>query len=170
MNDEQSLLWDKIQNFEIDDIDSSFTFTARLARENSWSLEYALRAVFEYKKFIFLITISDLPQTPSDEIDQVWHLHLLYTESYWIDLCENIINKNIHHGPTKGAEERGLFKEQYVKTLDFYKSIFNEYPPKDIWPDVNSRFKYVHFSRVNRTENWIIPKFKFKNLWKYFQK
>ncbi|WP_159017878.1 glycine-rich domain-containing protein [Algibacter sp. L3A6] len=162
MNEEQNLLWNKLQSFEIDDIDSSFNFTDRLARENNWSFEYALRAVLEYKKFIFLIAISNFPQTPSDEIDQVWHLHLLYTESYWIDLCKNTIKKNIHHGPTKGLEERGLFKEQYLKTLGFYESTFNERPPEDIWIDVESRFKYVRFTRVNRAKNWVIPKFIFK--------
>lgn len=159
MNEKQLSIWNKIRDFEIDDIDSSFTFTDRLARENNWTLEYALRAVFEYKKFIFLITISELPQTPSDEIDQVWHLHLLYTESYWIAMCKNLIHKNIHHGPTKGSEERSLFKDQYLKTLEFYQSIFNEKPPSDIWPSVKSRFKFIHFTRVNRAKYWIIPKF-----------
>jgi hypothetical protein len=163
MTEEQNKLWNKIQNLEIDDIDSSFTFTDRLARENDWSIEYSLRAILEYKKFIFLITISDFPQTPSDQIDQVWHLHLLYTESYWIELCKNTINKNIHHGPTKGSEERTLFKEQYIKTLEFYESIFKEKPPKDIWIDVEIRFKEIHFTRINRKKYWIIPKIRFNN-------
>lgn len=162
MTEEQNKIWNKIQNFEIDDIDSSFTFTDRLARENSWSIEYSLRTILEYKKFIFLITISDFPQTPSDQIDQVWHLHLLYTESYWIELCKYTINKNIHHGPTKGSEERPLFKEQYLKTLEYYESSFNEKPPKDIWVNVERRFKEIHFTRVNRKINWIIPKLRFK--------
>lgn len=162
MTEEQLKLWDKIRNFEIDDIDSSFTFTDRLARENNWSLEYSLRAVHEYKKFLFLIVISDFPQTPSDQVDQVWHLHLLYTQSYWIDFCQNTINKSIHHGPTKGAEEKPLFKEQYIKTLEFYESIFSKKPPKDIWVDVDARFKEIHFTRVNKHKNWIIPKLLFK--------
>ncbi|MBC8756121.1 hypothetical protein H2O64_15705 [Kordia sp. YSTF-M3] len=154
----QTKLWNKIRNFEIDDISSSFTFTDRIARENGWSLEYSLRAVLEYKKFLFLIVISDFPQTPSDQIDQVWHLHLLYTKSYWIDFCQNTIQKSIHHGPTKGVEEKSLFKEQYLKTLEFYESIFSKQPPKDIWVDVDTRFKEIHFTRVNRHKNWIIPK------------
>lgn len=163
MTEEQTKIWAEIQNFELDDIDSSFTFTDRLARENDWSLEYSLRAVLEYKKFIFLITISDFPHTPSDQIDQVWHLHLLFTESYWIDLCKNTIRKNIHHGPTKGSEQKGLFKEQYTKTLRLYKSLFMEMPPQDIWPDAKTRFKEIRFTRVNRRKNWILPKLLFKN-------
>ncbi|EDP96178.1 hypothetical protein U8527_14800 [Kordia algicida OT-1] len=162
MTETQKRLWDKIRSFEIDDAHSSFTFTDRLARENNWTLAYTLRAVLEYKKFLFLIAISDVPQTPSDQIDQVWHLHLLYTQSYWIDFCQNTINKQIHHGPTKGSEEKQLFKEQYTKTLELYESVFLKKPPKDIWVDVDTRFKEIHFTRVNRHRNWIIPKFLFK--------
>ncbi|WP_046758839.1 glycine-rich domain-containing protein [Kordia jejudonensis] len=161
MTEAQKLLWDKIRSFEIDDVDSSFTFTDRLARENDWTLEYSIRTVLEYKKFLFLIAISDFPQTPSDQIDQVWHLHLLYTQSYWIDFCQNTINKQIHHGPTKGAEEKMLFKEQYMRTLAFYESIFLKKPPKDIWVDVETRFKEIHFTRINRRKYWILPKLRF---------
>ena len=72
--------------------------------------------------------IADFPLTPSDQIDQVWHLHLLYTQSYWIDFCKNTIQKDIHHGPTKGAEQKPLFKDQYLKTLEFYESVFKKKP------------------------------------------
>lgn len=161
MNNKQKEIWKKIEEFEIDDLGSSFSFTDRLARENDWPVEYTLRAIHEYKKFIFLVVISDGPCTPSDQIDQVWHLHLLYTHSYWIELCKNTINKEIHHGPTKGAEERNSFKEQYTKTLNLYKSIFNENAPKDIWVDLNERFNNIHFTRVNRHKFWVFPKPKF---------
>ncbi|WP_430412980.1 glycine-rich domain-containing protein [Kordia sp.] len=162
MTELQVTLWDKVRDFEIDDINSSFTFTDRLARENDWSLEYSLRAILEYKKFLFLVVISEFPLTPSDQIDQVWHLHLLYTQSYWIDFCQNTIQKQIHHGPTKGSEQKPLFKDQYLKTVAFYESIFSKKPPKDIWVDLDTRFKEIHFTRVNRHKNWIIPKLLFR--------
>ena len=52
MTKQENEIWCKIKNFEIDDMGSSFTFTDRLVRENSWSMEYALRTIQEYKKFI----------------------------------------------------------------------------------------------------------------------
>jgi hypothetical protein len=97
-------LWDKLEEFQLDDFDSTFTFTDRLCRENGWKYEYAVRVINEYKKFIFLICISDHPLTPSDQVDQVWHLHLLYTRSYWTDFCKNTLGREIHHGPTKGGK------------------------------------------------------------------
>lgn len=160
MTTTQQELWQRLEAFELDDVTSSFTFSDRLARENSWSIEYCLRAILEYKKFIFLSCVRNQPLTPSDEIDQVWHLHLLYTHSYWIEMCQDTINRQIHHGPTRGIEERGVFKDQYQQTLDDYTEIFGVVPPKDIWPPKDTRFKSIHFSRVNRDQNWIIPKLK----------
>lgn len=154
-------LWHKIESFEIDDLDSSFSFSDRLARENSWSMEYCLRIILEYKKFMYLICVSKSPLTPSDEIDQVWHLHLLYTQSYWIDFCGDVLKTQIHHGPTKGASEQETFKDQYQNTLDLYKITFAKNPPSDIWPETSKRFKAIHFSRVNRQKYWVIPKLKF---------
>ncbi|UTW64629.1 hypothetical protein KFE98_03280 [bacterium SCSIO 12741] len=163
MTEEQHLLWTRIQDFEIDDIESDFTFTDRLARENDWSMEYSVRTIHEYKKFLFLICIAKHPLTPSDQVDQVWHLHLLYTHSYWIDLCKNTLNRDIHHGPTKGGQqEKDKFKDWYGETKRFYQQVFEEPYPEDIWPRSEVRFGELRFTRVNRHRNWVIPKPKFK--------
>lgn len=159
MTSQQLELWEKINQFEIDDEESSFTFTDRLARENDWTIEYSLRAVHEYKKFMFLICLAEHPLTPSDEVDQVWHLHLIYTRSYWEDFCGKTLGKIIHHGPTKGGtEERTKFIDWYEKTLEFYKEVFKLEPPKDIWPKSKDRFGEVVFTRVNRHKNWVFKK------------
>ncbi len=158
MTDQQAELWNSIKEFELDDIHASFSFSDRLVRENAWSLAYAIRAIFEYKKFMFLICISKTPLTPSDQVDQVWHLHLIYTESYWIDFCQNTLQQPIHHGPTKGVEQRGNFREYYQNTLSLYQNIFQTIPPKDIWNDIETRFKDVNFTRVNRHKYWLVPK------------
>ena len=154
MSEDEKILWGNILDFNIDDPDSSFTFTDRLCRENDWSMEYALRAILEYKKFMFLVCATQHSQTPSDQVDQVWHLHLLYTQSYWIEFCRNVLHRDVHHGPTKGVEEQGLYKDQYAHTLEQYSKKFNELPPSDIWPDPDKRISEIHFTRVNRHRNW----------------
>lgn len=161
MNEQEKKLWELIQKFELDDPSSSFMFSDRLARENDWKVAYALRAIQEYKKFMFLLCIAPHSLTPSDQIDQVWHLHLLYTQSYWIDFCKDTLGREIHHGPTRGREERGTFTNQYQACLDLYADKFGQEPPKDIWPAEEDRFTSIHFSRVNRDTHWVIPKFKF---------
>lgn len=161
MTQEQQVLWDKIRDFELDEPSSSLTFTDRLARENGWTIEYAIRAVYEYKKFIFMLCVAEHSLTPSDQVDQVWHLHLLYTQSYWTDLCQNTINRQIHHGPTKGGEAEGeKYNDLYNKTLHLYKSLFERIAPEDIWPSKEIRFGEINFQRVNLDRNWIIKKAK----------
>jgi hypothetical protein len=156
---QQLELWHSIKNFELDDPHASFSFTDRLARENDWDLEYSLRATAEYKKFIFLMCIAGHPVTPSDQVDQVWHLHLLYTQSYWIDLCTNLLKRQLHHGPTKGGDsEKNKFENWYAKTLTLYAEMFSAAPPDDLWPPSKIRFSDVHFVRVNTRKHWIIAK------------
>lgn len=164
---EEHNLWRKIKHFEIDDPLSHFSFSQRLARENQWNLEYALKAILEYKKFIFLICISPHPLTPSDQVDQVWHLHLLYTESYWTEFCNKILKRKINHGPTKGgSDEKVKFNDWYSKTKDLYKTKFGSFPPDDLWPSNTTRFEEVNFARVNLHKNWVVPKPRFFKKWK----
>lgn len=159
MTVEQELLWEKIRTFELDDPSISLPFTDRLARENGWTLEYALRTVNEYKKFMLLLCLTDHPLTPSDQVDQVWHLHLLYTQSYWVDFCKDTINKQIHHGPTKGGvNENSKFTDWYEKTIQLYKSTFGYNVPDDIWPLSKIRFSETNFQRVNLDRNWVLKK------------
>ncbi|MEM6830861.1 MAG: hypothetical protein AAF551_10135, partial [Bacteroidota bacterium] len=130
MSSDERELWKRIKAFEISDPTADFSFADRLARENTWTLEYALRTLLEYKKFMFLICLSEHPLTPSDQVDQVWHLHLIYTESYWTDFCKNTLNRLVQHGPTKGGEaEKTKYNNWYEATKERYQSTFDEAPP-----------------------------------------
>ncbi|WP_421655276.1 glycine-rich domain-containing protein [Leptothermofonsia sp. ETS-13] len=168
MNRQQAELYQRIQTFSLDETDTAsldetdtaLPFSHRLARENGWSLEYTSRVIEEYKKFVFLAAISDHPVTPSDQVDQVWHLHLLYTRSYWEEFCPKVLQKPLHHGPTKGGTwGRQKFNDWYNKTLKSYEQFFNQPPPSDIWHPAHIRFgRDTRFTRVNTEQNWIIPK------------
>jgi hypothetical protein len=159
MNDKQLKLWNEIKSFELDEPEISLSFSDRLARENGWSVEYTIRTILEYKKFIFLLTITNHPLTPSDQVDQVWHLHLLYTQSYWEDFCKNVIKKKIHHGPTRGGvNEQTKFTNWYERTKYLYLETFKVEAPTDIWPTTKVRFTEIEFERVNVKKNWIIKK------------
>ena len=151
---EQSQLWQKIRDFELDDPSASVTFTERLARENDWSLGFADRVVQEYKRFIFLAATAAHQLTPSDAVDQAWHLHLIYTRSYWDDLCRGVLGRPIHHGPTKGGRtETARFGDQYKQTLASYREAFDEEPPRDIWPLGTSKSgRKPRHKRVNVVE------------------
>lgn len=154
-------LWSSLYWFKIgeSDEDVSFSFQKRLERENGWTANFAKEAINEYKKFIFLCCIQDFEVTPSDTVDQVWHLHLTYTKNYWFDLCKNTIKKEIHHNPTKGGDfEKHRFRKNYEYTLKLYEDTFGVVPPQNIWLKPNERFFDVNFIRVNLNKNWVISK------------
>lgn len=149
-----------IESFQFDAEAASLTFAARLARENGWSSDYTRRAIEEYLRFVYLCAISAEPLTPSDTVDQVWHLHLTYTRSYWDDLCKQILHRPLHHGPTRGGSAEGRkYAEWYERTLSFYESVYGEKPRPDIWPDVETRFANAGaFRRVDTSSHWLVRK------------
>ena len=160
MNASPKNLLHELLEFQIDEPGTDFTFARRLARENGWSLAYAERVIVEYKKFLFLAVEAGHVVTPSEQVDQAWHLHLTYTRSYWDDLCRSVLCRPLHHGPTKGgAVEQARFFDLYQQTLSSYRRLLGETPPRDIWPPAKQRFG-VDLQRVNvnTARNWIIPK------------
>lgn len=79
--------------------------------------------------------------TPSRDVDEAWHLHLIYTRSYWDDLCGKVLRRPLHHNPTSGgAANARRFREAYEATLAAYEHEFRAKPPADIWPDADTRF------------------------------
>ena len=160
MDNFQKQLYERILSFQIDLEDSTLSFSDRLGRENMWSREYTDKCIEEYKKFLYLAAVSDRHVTPSDQIDQVWHLHLLYTQSYWSDLCPNVLGSVLHHNPAKGGYvEAAKFYDQYQYTLERYAEEFGEPPPEDIWPKAKTRFLNAdNFVRVNSSLYCIRPR------------
>ncbi|MEL7338456.1 MAG: TIGR04222 domain-containing membrane protein, partial [Planctomycetota bacterium] len=82
-------------------------------------------------------------------VDRVWHLHLVYTQNYWEDLCGDVLPVPQHHGPTRGgASERSRFIDQYALTLDSYRRFFAE-PDPTVWSDARERFRQsIHSANV----------------------
>jgi uncharacterized protein (TIGR04222 family) len=160
MNFQQTELYKRIQAFALDWPDSQLSFSQRLAKDNGWSLGYTQRVIEEYKKFIFLAVAAGHPVTPSDQIDQVWHLHLTYTRSYWQEFCPKILQTTLHHEPTRGGSSEQLkFGSWYSKTLESYEQFFGHIPPIDIWPKPKDRFgRDLHFIRINTQQSWILSK------------
>ncbi|MFT4602885.1 MAG: hypothetical protein ACI857_003072 [Arenicella sp.] len=162
----QTELWNRIKDFDLDVVGSQFTFTDRLSRENGWTLDYSVRVIDEYKRFMFLLCCTNGPLTPSDQVDQAWHLHLIYTQSYWRDFCDGVLKREIHHGPTKGgSDEKDKYSDLYQRSKDRYLEEFETDPPEDIWPPHAIRFGQLQFTRVNRHKYWVFPKLKLK-LWR----
>ena len=149
-----------IAQFSFDGEPTERSFAQRLARDNCWTSAYTERVITEYRRFVVLAVGAGHPVSPSEQVDQAWHLHLTFTHSYWEDLCLGVLRQPLHHNPTKGgAQEREKFRDWYSRTLESYVRLFDEPPPKDIWPDVETRFdQNAYVTRIDRIRNWVIPK------------
>jgi hypothetical protein len=153
-------LWQRLTLFSLDENGAAWPFSSRLAHENNWTKDFATSSIQEYKKFMYLACVSREPLTPSDAVDEVWHLHLAYTKDYWNGLCQGVLHRDLHHGPTRGGgEEDRKFRSSYAKTLSLYRAEFEKSPPADIWPGPDERFLKPRFmKRVDTRTNWIVPK------------
>ena len=150
----------RLEQFQLDSPEATLPFSARLARESNWTPAYARRVITEYKRFAFLAVAAEHPVSPSEDVDQAWHLHLTYSGNYWKTFCPLVLGKPLHHQPTQGGEgERAKFDDWYARTLESYCALFGEAPPRDIWPTPESRRREKHdFVRVDRARNFVIPK------------
>ena len=144
-------LWLRLKRYHFDDLapahladrvraafgggdSSTQAFASKVARKLGWTRPFALRAIHEYKKFVYLGIVSDASVTPPKVIDQVWHEHLLFTRAYR-DFCRDVLGRDFDHNPelvqSKGQTDR--FQVQYAATLALYQSEFDREPPDEIW-------------------------------------
>lgn len=160
MTEPDSDLWQRIKAHTIGPSDAPLTFAARLARENRWSLPHAQSVIGEYKRFCFLALTAGYEVTPSDAVDQAWHLHLTYSRDYWQSFCPYVLQSDLHHGPTQGGPvERQRFYHQYAATLAAYEAAFGAPPPSDIWPSAHRRFAIdPRGVRVNFSDDIILKR------------
>jgi uncharacterized protein (TIGR04222 family) len=159
MTDEQRAQFDRIEAFKLDAPGASFPFSKRLAKENGWSTEYTRRVIAEYKRFAFLYAAAGHPVSPSEDVDQAWHLHMLYSENYWDEFCGKTLGRPLHHQPNQGMSGQGAkFEDWYAATLSSYVRLIGT-PPSDIWPSPAARRTVKpDYQRVDRRTSWVIRK------------
>lgn len=111
-------------------------FAGKIARKHGWKNTFALRAIEEYKKFVYLGIISDFQVTPSKFIDVVWHEHILFSKAYR-EFCNEVIQQPFDHHPEllPMRDLTGRFSAQYLDTISLYKTEFDLDPPALIWGD-----------------------------------
>lgn len=151
-------IWQALVQMRIEPPGAALGFTRRLARENGWSRRHAEAVFHEYRRFLYLAATGTSEVTPSDQVDQAWHLHLAYTRHYWEELCARVIGRPLHHGPTAGGVSEGRkYRSLYAETLQRYRETFGEEPPRDIWPPSDIRFG-ARYQWVDRTRHYLLPR------------
>lgn len=98
--------------------------------EQLWDEERVARALHEYKQFLALMHWNpEAVLVPSEDIDDIWHTHVLNTARYQTD-CETIFGCFQHHSPTFGASEE--VQDEHMtdrdETLQLFEEAFGEVP------------------------------------------
>ncbi len=155
-NDVPARLWEQVAAYPMDDAASAFPYSRKLASENGWSEKFAERVIEEYRRFVYLGMVAGHPVSPSDAVDQAWHLHQLYSRDYWERFCPDVLGRPFHHGPSRGGDdESSKFERLYERTKLSYAKIFGEPPPEDIWPTTEKHLA-ARFVRVDVNEHVIV--------------
>lgn len=157
--DSPSLLRERLWSHPLEHPHQAYDLVRRLALEQHWSLPHAKAAIEEYRRFCYLACVAGHPVTPSEEVDAVWHLHLLHTRDYWEVFCPQVLGRPLHHGPTLGGvQEEQRFYDQYAHTLASYQTHFGP-PPAAFWPTAAIRFQPMrHWRWVYLPHAWVVPK------------
>lgn len=70
-----------------------------------WSEMQAEHACQRYLKFLYLVWLyPDHPLIPTQEIDRVWHCHILHTRQYQQD-CQTLFGCYLDHVPCANPEQ-----------------------------------------------------------------
>lgn len=131
----ESEIYKKLQLFKVSTQGDSDIFWQKLKEQTGWSQPFAESAFVEYKRFLFLAATGEERMVPSQVVDSVWHLHLAFSQSYWLEMCRGIFKRDIHHCPspiTKRAKKKDL--ADYQNTLESYLIVFGEEPSRQFWP------------------------------------
>jgi hypothetical protein len=156
--DDLHALWSRIEGHDFG-CGRARDFTYRLARHTGWGISAARRAILEYRRFCFVACVTKDPVTPSEEIDEVWHLHLIDSADYWNVWCRNVLGRPFHHHPSRGdALEDNGFRVHYATTLARYERYFGS-PAEAFWPATHRRFgKNPRVRMVDRAKWFLLPR------------
>lgn len=114
-----------------------------------WSDSYKLNVIKEYEKFLCLRS-SNNKLSPSNDVDIVWHQHILNTKHYR-EYCNAKFGFFIDHDPTD-AFDQDAKKIRLANTFNEYKTKFGEPHPR-VWREATS-LKLSNKSKQNKKLIW----------------
>ncbi|MEX0270119.1 glycine-rich domain-containing protein-like [Leptolyngbyaceae cyanobacterium UHCC 1019] len=90
-----------------------------LYHKKKWQWQKILQAIVKYLAFLLLIYLyPDQKLVPCEEIDAVWHCHILDTLKYTED-CQNLFGYYVHHFPylgERGEEDEHDLQRSFAET------------------------------------------------------
>lgn len=95
-----------------------------------WTREKIEKIEIWYRRFLYIrLNEKEATLVPTNDIDEFWHIHILYTNKYYND-CKNIFSYIVQHNPIvqPNKEEDTLLKKNFNNSLKLFKKHYNEIP------------------------------------------
>ncbi|MEW6494435.1 MAG: glycine-rich domain-containing protein-like [Cyanobacteriota bacterium] len=97
--------------------------------QSGWSRQQISCAIKQYRMFLFLIYLHPNTQlVPTQEIDLVWHCHILNTRKYRKD-CQMLFGRYIDHEPDSqfwGKVDSISLDTAFAQTQALFEQYFNQ--------------------------------------------
>lgn len=95
--------------------------------------ETRIRAAVEgYRYFLALCKFEpERPLVPAHDVDEVWHMHILFLEQYLAD-CQTVFGKVLYHYPYFGLQPEHAIRQYGAHLRDMlylYRQYFGYVPP-----------------------------------------
>lgn len=103
---------------KLDELNLDFIKNRMVARYG-WEESRADNAIFGYKKYLYTTQVLSVKISPSIDVDEIWHQHILHTKDYAKD-CEFLFGFFLHHvpNPVKIPQKNNLVVESVGCSCD----------------------------------------------------
>lgn len=112
---------EEVRNFILEELDLSHVIAR--GRElfcPTASDEELSQAELDYRRFLWVhYRYPQLNLTPSEEVDMIWHAHILFTGKYFRD-CDRMFGHYLHHTPGRGS---GVTMEEFARRFEETNSL-----------------------------------------------
>jgi hypothetical protein len=132
-------LWNRVAALDLSAV------VSQLVNYQGWTAERAASVEQRYRRFFYLkASLPDGMASPSAEIDEFWHQHIINTRQYGSD-CWRVAGRFLHHtflSPTDPEQAREI-QTVWLATWICYETLFEEPYEETIgtallerWPNV----------------------------------
>ena len=126
-------LWGRLSAFEFDDIGATAPYSTKLAVAEQWTDAFTAQVIEEYRKFLYLIQVTDAPLVPPLAVLRAWQMHLTFSRNYWDRLCADVLGRPLHYDPIQNNDDLLGYRIRYEDARRLYEREFGTPPPGEIW-------------------------------------
>ncbi|MEM7724932.1 MAG: glycine-rich domain-containing protein-like [Cyanobacteria bacterium P01_A01_bin.45] len=123
-----------------------------------WTHRQTKRAIARYRMFLYLIFLfPDTTLSPTKEIDEVWHAHILVDTQRYMQDCLHLYGYILHHRTSNSTDS--MDNHNHQKTFEQTKKLFEKVFGMGTFGDMNIaiaacidlRIQHPQINRVQST-------------------